>query len=382
MKIAVLAGEPSGDVLGAGLMAALRAHYPQARFQGIGGELMRAQGCDSLFPLEKLSIMGLVEVLGHLPELLRMQRALYRHFVNEPPAVFIGIDAPDFNLPLERRLRAQGIRTVHYVSPQIWAWRSWRVRKIARTVDLMLTLLPFEAAFYERHGVPMRYVGHPLADDIPLSSDPRAARRALGLAETGPWLALLPGSRLREVRLLGPVFIETARWLQAQRPDLGFVIAVATPRLRHYLTDLLRQTAPGLPIHLVDGRSRAVLTAADAVLLASGTATLETMLVKRPMVVAYKLAPLTAWIATRLIRIPHYALPNLLAGRRLVPEFMQTAATAENLGPAVLHWLNDPQACGQLETEFTALHRQLRCNASAQAAAAVAELLDNTARRG
>ncbi|MCP5458808.1 MAG: lipid-A-disaccharide synthase [Gammaproteobacteria bacterium] len=382
MKIAVLAGEPSGDVLGAGLIAALRKHFPQARFEGIGGELMQAQGCASLFPLEKLSVMGLVEVLGHLPELLRIQRSLCRHFLNDPPAVFIGIDAPDFNLRLERRLRVQGIRTVHYVSPQIWAWRSWRVRKIGRTVDLMLALLPFEATFYERHGVPVRYVGHPLADDIPLSNDSQPARRVLGLQENARWLALLPGSRLREVKMLGPIFVETALWLHDRLPELKFVVAVATPRIHQYLTELLQQLAPRLPIQLIEGRSRAVLTAADVVLLASGTATLETMLVKRPMVVAYKLAPLTAWIATRLIRISHYALPNLLANRKLVPEFMQAAATPANLGPAVLDWLNDAPARETLTTEFATLHRQLRCDASARAAAAVAELLARNAEGG
>jgi len=376
VKIALLAGEPSGDVLGAGLIAALRQHYPQAQFVGIGGQLMCAQGLVSAFPLERLSVMGLVEVFAHLPELLRIQKALLRQFTDDPPAVFIGIDAPDFNLRLERRLRDRGIFTIHYVSPQVWAWRPWRVRKIARAVDLMLTLLPFEAAFYRRHHVPVHYVGHPLADDIPLHSDRQAARQTLGFAtDTGQCLALLPGSRLSEVKLLAPVFVATARWLRERKPELRVILAVATPRIQAYVAALLAQQAPGLPVQLFEGCSRTVMTAADVVLLASGTATLEAMLLKRPMVVGYKMNPFTAWIVSRLISIPHYALPNLLAERRLVPEFMQTAATVDNLGPAALRFLNDPAACTHLETAFTTLHTQLQRDASAQAATAVSNLL-------
>nr|MDQ2695803.1 lipid-A-disaccharide synthase [Pseudomonadota bacterium] len=224
MKIAMVAGEVSGDLLGGGLVAALKARYPHARFEGIGGERMQEQGFDSLFPLEALSVMGLVEVLRHLPELLRIRRTLYRRYRAEPPAVFIGIDAPDFNLPLERRLRAAGIPTVHYVSPTVWAWRQRRVHAIARSVDLMLTLYPFEADFYREHRLPVRWVGHPLADEIPLHSDRAAARQALNLPADGPLVALLPGSRGGEVQTLGPLFVDTARWLRAQRPALRFVM--------------------------------------------------------------------------------------------------------------------------------------------------------------
>lgn len=375
MKIAILAGEMSGDILGAGLIAALQDRFPQARFEGVGGERMIAQGCHSRYPLEKLSVMGLTEVVRHLPELLRIRRALYRCFAADPPAVFIGIDAPDFNLPLERRLHARGIPTVHYVSPQVWAWRQGRVRKISRSVDLMLTLLPFEEAFYRRHAVPVRYVGHPLADEIPLQVDRRAARKTLGIPEAGPLLALLPGSRMGEAQRLGPLFIETARWLRARRPCLGFVIPAATAGIQRYLTEQLAAPGDDLPVMLVEGCSRLVMTAADVVLLASGTATLEALLLKRPMVVAYRVAPFTAWIAARLIKISRYSLPNLLAGRDLVSELIQADATAEKLGGAVLELLDNPAARARQVTEFSSIHQLLRRGASQQAAAAIAELL-------
>ncbi|MFO1372676.1 MAG: lipid-A-disaccharide synthase [Candidatus Competibacteraceae bacterium] len=377
MHIAIVAGELSGDLLGGSLIAALKERYPQAWFSGIGGPAMIAQGLQTLVPMERLAVMGLVEVLRHLPELLRIRRHLYRQLIADPPVVFIGIDAPDFNLSLERQLRVHRIPTVHYVSPSVWAWRPWRVRKITHAVDLMLTLLPFEAAFYQDHGVPVRYVGHPLADAIPLQHEPLAAQESLGLAwpTTCRVIALLPGSRMSEVSRLGPLLLETAAWLCTQRPDLHFLIPAATPRLYTALAALQSKHAPLVPLTLVQGRSREVMAAADVVLLASGTATLEAMLLKRPMVVTYRVAPLTAWIARRLLRIAHFALPNLLAGRELVPEFIQDAATVANLGPAVLRWLDDLTASERLRVEFAALHVQLRRNASQQAAEAIAELL-------
>ena len=378
MHIALVAGELSGDLLGADLMAALRVRYPQARFSGIGGPGMIAQGLHSLVPLERLAVMGLVEVLRHLPELLRIRRQLIEHLRADPPQVLIGIDAPDFNLGVERRLRVHGIPTVHYVSPSVWAWRPWRVRKIARAVDLMLTLLPFEAAFYQDHGVPVCYVGHPLADTIPLHSDPRTARRQLDpvVPDDAPIVALLPGSRSGEVSRLAPLFLETACWLQAQRPELRFLLPAATPRIYEQLAALQAAQAPCLPLTLVQGQARAIMAAADVVLLASGTATLEAMLLKRPMVVAYRVAPLTAWLARCLLRVNHFALPNLLAGSARVPEFIQGAATVENLGPAVLHWLDDASAVAQLRTLFGELHQQLQRGASERAAAAIVELLE------
>lgn len=378
MYIALVAGELSGDLLGAGLIAALKERYPGVRFTGVGGPAMIGQGLESWVPLERLAVMGLVEVLRHLPELLRIRRQLCQRLLADPPAVFIGIDAPDFNLGLERRLRVRGIPTVHYVSPSVWAWRSWRVRKIARAVNLMLALFPFEEAFYRDHGVPVRYVGHPLADTIAPRNDIVAARRALDLALPAGTriVALLPGSRLGEVGRLGPLFLDTAGWLAARSPDLHFLIPAATPRLYEMLGALCSERASGLPVTLVQGRSREVMAAADVVLLASGTATLEGMLLKRPMVVAYRVAPVTAWIARRLVTIRHFALPNLLAGRELAPEFFQEAATAANLGAAVSCWLDDALAREKLVAEFAALHDLLRRDASRQAAEAVAELLN------
>lgn len=376
MDIALVAGEPSGDVLGASLIEALRARYPRARFSGIGGARMRAAGLDSRVPLEALSVMGLVEVLRHLPRLIGIRRDLYRHYSRTPPAVFIGIDAPDFNLGLERRLRERGIPTVHYVSPSVWAWRRGRIRGIARSVDLMLTLLPFEARFYQDHGVPVRYVGHPLADAIPLDSDPVAARQALGLDADAPYLALLPGSRRGEIEALGPAFLATACWLHERRPELRFAVPLATPGVAERFRALLAEQAPELPITLVDGRAREVMTAADAVLVASGTATLEALLVGRPMAVAYRLAPLTAWLARRLVKAPHFALPNLLAGRGLVGEYFQEQVRPEVLGPNLLELFDDHEQRRELIATFQAIHRELRRDASATAAAAVAELIE------
>ncbi len=380
MQIVMVAGELSGDLLGAGLIATLKTRYPQSSFTGIGGPAMQAQGLQTVVPMERLAVMGLVEVVRHLPELLRIRRQLYQRVRADPPLVFIGIDAPDFNLPLEQRLRAGGIPTVHYVSPSVWAWRPWRVRNIARSVDLMLTLLPFEAAFYQKYGVPVRYVGHPLADIIPLHSDSIVARRALKLAlpAHARIVALLPGSRVDEVSRLGPLFLETAAWLHTQQPHLHFLLPAATPQIHDLLAKKCVEHTPALPLTLLQGQSREAMAAADVVVVASGTATLEAMLLKRPMVVAYQVAPVTAWIARRLVTISRFALPNLLAGCELVPEFIQEAATVANLGPAVLRWLENTTAYEQLVTEFSALHTQLRRDASAQAADAILELLSSS----
>ncbi|MER2529439.1 MAG: lipid-A-disaccharide synthase [Candidatus Competibacter denitrificans] len=382
MHIALVAGEPSGDLLGSGLIAALKQRYPHARFSGIGGAGMVEQGLHTWVPLERLAVMGLVEVLRHLPELSKIRQRLYQQYSADPPDVFIGIDAPDFNLGLEQRLRARGIRTVHYVSPSVWAWRPWRVHKIARAANLVLTLLPFEATFYEKHAIPVSYVGHPLADLIPLQSDPAAVRRSLGVgcATAGLIVALLPGSRLGEVKRLGALFLDTARWLAVQRPDLSFLLPAATPQLYEFLTYLQAERAPALPLTVVRGRAREVMAAADAVLLASGTATLEAMLLKRPMVVAYQVAPLTAWLARRLVTVAHFSLPNLLAGKELVPEFFQEAATVTTLGPAVLRALNDVGARQMLMAEFMALHLALRRDADQQAAQAIANLVETSSQ--
>ncbi|WP_207061756.1 lipid-A-disaccharide synthase [Motiliproteus sp. SC1-56] len=372
MRIGIVAGEASGDILGAGLMRALRVQVPDARFEGIGGPLMLAEGFDSRFPMERLSVMGLVEVLGRLPELLGIRRRLRRHWLANPPDLFIGIDAPDFNLSLERQLRLAGIPTAHYVSPSVWAWREKRVIKIAKAVDLMLCLLPFEPPFYANAGVEARFVGHPLADALPLEPDPASALNALGLAPGVTRVALLPGSRGGEVERLAPLFIEAARLCHTVRPELEFLLPAANASRRQQLQPLV--DAAGLPIRLVDGHSRDCMLASDAVLLASGTAALEGMLLKRPMVVAYKLAPLSYRIISRMVKVPYVSLPNLLADEMLIPELIQNDATPERLSQALLEQLQ-PARQAELQGRFEALHRQLRCDASAQSAAQVLALV-------
>ena len=371
LKVALVAGEASGDILGAGLMAALRAQCPQVEFIGVGGPLMAAQGLQSYFPMERLSIMGLVEVLGRLPELLSRRKRLIATFKQQQPDVFIGIDAPDFNLNIELQLRKTGIKTVHYVSPSVWAWRQKRVFKIREGCDLMLTLLPFEAQFYEKHQVPVLFVGHPLADSVAMNNDPLPARESLGLPKDAQVVALLPGSRGGEVAKLGALFVDTARYLLAEKPHLRFIIPAANPARREQLTAILADM-PNLPIEVLDGQSQTALQACDAVLIASGTATLEAMLFKKPMVVAYKLAPLSHWLLKKMVKSPYISLPNLLAAEMLVPEFIQDAATPEALGQAVLEQLHD----GSQQTQrFAELHESLRCDASQRAAQGVLQLL-------
>ena len=369
LRIALVAGEASGDILGAGLMRALKVRHPSVEFIGVGGPLMQAEGMVSYFPMERLAVMGLVEVLGRLKELLAKRKQLVQTLIGEKPDVFIGIDAPDFTLNIELKLRRAGIKTVHYVSPSVWAWRQKRVLKIREGCDLMLTLLPFEARFYEEKGVPVRFVGHPLADTIPLESDRAAARAELGLAG-GPLVALMPGSRGGEVGRLGGLFFDAAERLMVLRPGIRFVLPCASPERRVQIEQLLQ--GRDVPVLLLDGGSHLALAACDAVLIASGTATLEALLYKRPMVVAYRLAPITFWILKRLVKSPYVSLPNLLAQRLLVPELLQDAATAETLAQTLLPLLDG----GEAQTAgFDAIHRILRRDASNQAADAVLGLL-------
>ncbi|ROR32227.1 lipid-A-disaccharide synthase [Inmirania thermothiophila] len=375
MRIGIVAGEASGDLLAAGLMRALAERLPGVRFEGVAGPLMREAGCEALADAEELGLIGLAEVVRHLPRLLRLRRRLARHFLARPPALFIGVDAPDFNLGLEARLRAAGIPTVHYVSPTVWAWRRGRVRRIAAAVDLMLTLFPFEARFYEAHGVSVRFVGHPLADRVPLVPDRLAARRRLGLAAEGELVALLPGSRPSEVRSLAGPFLDALRWCAARRPGLRAAVPLASAATRALFEEARRLRGAGLALTLVEGRSREVMEAADVVLTASGTATLEALLLKRPMVVAYRLSRASYWLVRRLMEVPHFSLPNLLAGRALVPELAQEAVTGERLGRALLAYLEDPEAGARLQETFAEIHYALRCGADERAAEAVASLL-------
>ena len=369
LRIALVAGEASGDILGSGLMRALKAQHADIEFIGVGGPLMQAEGLTSYFPMERLSVMGLVEVLGRLPELLKRRKRLIQTLIAEKPDVFIGIDAPDFTLNIELKLRRAGIKTVHYVSPSVWAWRQKRVLKIREGCDLMLTLFPFEARFYQEKGVPVRFVGHSLADTIPLQADRAAARAELGLPD-GPLVALMPGSRGGEVGRLGALFLDAAQRLRALRPGVRFVMPCASPQRRAQLEELL--AGRDLPLTLLDGQSHRALAACDAVLIASGTATLEALLYKRPMVVAYRLAPLTFWILKRLVKSPYISLPNLLAQRLLVPELLQDDATPEALAQTLSPLIGG----GEEQTRgFDEIHRTLRLDASNQAADAVLSLI-------
>lgn len=376
MRIGIVAGESSGDMLGAGLMRALQARVPDASFEGVAGPEMASAGCHVLYPAETLAVFGIMEVLKHLPRLLGVRRELRRHFLANPPDVFVGIDAPDFNLGLETALRQAGIPTVHYVSPSIWAWRPERVFTVGRAADLTLALLPFEPELYHRHGFKATFVGHPLASAIPAEINRTQMRDLLGL-RAGALVAILPGSRMGEVTRLGSLFLETARWLQTRRPDVSFVIPAATPRLQALIERQLSQCQPPLPVTVVSGRAREVLGAADAALVASGTATLEAMLMQCPMVVSYRIAPLTHWIVYKVKRFasPYVALPNLLANRELVPEFLQGRAIAAHMGAALLTLLEDAGARDAQLDGFRALGGVLRRGASERAADAVLALL-------
>jgi lipid-A-disaccharide synthase len=377
MRIGIVAGESSGDFLGAGLIRAIQARVPEARFEGVAGPLMQAAGCKALYPAESLAVMGFTEVLTHLPGLLRVRANLKRHFTADPPNAFIGIDAPAFNLGLEHALHQRGIATVHYVSPSIWAWGPERVFKVGAAADLVLALLPFEPPLYEKHGFKCVFVGHPLADAIPEHPDRHALREQLHLKQDCRIVALLPGSRRLEIRKLGRTFLDAAAWLYGQDPKLGFVIPAATPAINQLLKQMIRRFQPDLPVTLVEGHSHAVLGASDAALIASGTATLEAMLFKLPMVVAYRLSGLS-YAYARLVKrlsIPYVSLPNLLAGRELVPELLQSDAEPEALGASVLSLLDDAQVRGKQVAGLTQLRDVLRQGADGRAAEAVLGLI-------
>ena len=393
--IGIVANEPSGDQLGALLIQALRALRPELRFVGVAGPKMLAQGCETLLPMERLSVMGLVEVAKVLPDLLRARRELVARLRQLQPLVVIGVDAPDFNLGLERRLRALGLPTVHLVSPTVWAWRPGRVKQIRRSVDLMLSIFPFEADFLRAQRVPVEYIGHPLADEIPLDPDREAARRALEATRTAvsetaqgaepgtALIAILPGSRRSELDLLGPPLLETAAWCHARRPGLRFVAPMVSEALRERFDAMRRAFAPEVPLRLLDGQSREAMAAADLVLTASGTATLETLLSKRPMVVAYRLHPLTYWLVTRLrlIKVRHAAMANLLVGRELAPEFLQERCRAKLMGPALLALLDDAERRTEIEQAYRQVHCQLKQNAAQRAAEVILALIDRTEGR-
>ena len=377
LRFVLVAGEASGDALGAGLVEELRRRFPDARFAGIGGDAMRAAGVETWHDASELAVMGLFEVLRHLPRLLKLRREFRTRALAWRPDVVIGIDAPDFNLGVERWFKQRGVPTVHYVSPSVWAWREKRAEKIGASADRVLCLFPMEPAIYARHGVDARFVGHPMADAMPLHPDREAARAALGLPAGAPVLAVLPGSRLGEIERLGEVFFEAAWQVAEEMRALHVVVPAANARCRELLqAQMSRSALPVMHSHLLDGQARTALAAADVILLASGTATLEAMLSKRPMVVGYRVSPLTYRIvrALGLLKVDRYALPNVLAGEDLAPELMQDDCTPARLADAVLTWFQSPAAVAALQPKYLALHEQLRQGASASAAAAVASL--------
>ncbi|MGL0942521.1 lipid-A-disaccharide synthase [Vibrio vulnificus] len=374
LRIGIVAGELSGDTLGEGFIKAIKAVHPDAEFVGIGGPKMIAQGCQSLFDMEELAVMGLVEVLGRLPRLLRVKAELVRYFTENPPDVFVGIDAPDFNLRLELDLKNAGIKTVHYVSPSVWAWRQKRIFKIAKATHLVLAFLPFEKAFYDKFNVPCEFIGHTLADAIPLESDKAPARELLGLEQDKQWLAVLPGSRGSELKMLSQPFIETCKKLKQVFPDLGFVVALVNQKRREQFEQAWKEYAPELDFKLVDDTARNVITASDAVMLASGTVALECMLLKRPMVVGYKVNAFTAFLAKRLLKTQYVSLPNILSDSEWVKEYLQEACTPENLFAEVSNLLvSDNQT---MLDKFAEMHHWIRKDADQQAANAVLKLIE------
>ena len=375
-KIGVVAGEASGDQLGAGLIKALKFYCPNATFEGLGGPKMLAEGFETLFPMDRLSVMGLVEPLKRLPELIHIRKTLFKHFSDNSFDLVVGIDSPDFNLGLEQKLRKKGIKTAHYVSPSVWAWRQGRVKKIARAVDLMLTLLPFEEAFYQQHKVPVVCVGHPLAEELPLQTDTAAAaRKQLGIITEGPVLTVMPGSRASEVDKLGRLFFDTAQYCQKKIPELQLIIPSANPERRKQLEEILKDY-PLLSCTLLDGQSLIAMAAADVVLLSSGTSALEAMLLKKPMVVSYRLGKLTFALISRMVKVSYVALPNLLADEPLVPELLEDKATVENISEAVLNFFQQPEKVVELQKRFTAIHKSLQYGGSETAAKALVQLIE------
>jgi lipid-A-disaccharide synthase len=375
LRIGLIAGEASGDILGEGLIKALKVHYPDAIFEGIAGPKMIAQGCEALHPLEALSVMGFVEVLGKLRSILSIRKSITQHFINNPPDIFIGIDAPDFNLTVELKLKSHGIKTIHYVSPSVWAWKQWRIHKIAKATNLVLAFLPFEKAFYDRFNVPCQFIGHTLADQLPLIREKDKARDSLILDKTEKLLAILPGSRKAEVAMLGPLFLQAAKIIHKNHPEYRFIVPMVNDRRKQQFMAQIEEVAPDLPIILFNGHSSEVLQSADLVLLASGTAALEAMLAKAPMVVAYKVSALTYVIAKALSSVKYTSLPNLIADKEVVKELSQHDCTVDKIVQELERLIG--QGGEEMIETFTELHKLIKCDADKQAAQAVVKLLEN-----
>ena len=374
--IGIVAGEASGDLLGSHLIRALKAHRPDLEFVGIAGPKMIGEGAKSLFPMEALSVRGYVEVLRHLPRLLKMRRQLRHYFLQNPPDLFIGIDAPDFNFNLERKLKRRGIRTIHYVSPSIWAWRKGRMGNIRKAVSHMLALFPFEPALYEKAGVPVTYVGHPLADILPLKPNKKAARENLKLQPCRIVIAMLPGSRQSEVHQLADLYVKSARLIAEVRPDAQFLVPLITRETRaRFEQAMYTNEGEELPIQILFGHAHMAMEAADVVIVASGTATLEAALLKRPMVITYRMPTLSWQILKRMNYLPYVGLPNVLAERFVVPELLQHNATPEKVADAVLKFASDKALAADVDAEFTRMHEILRQNTQEKAAQAILSYL-------
>ena len=381
LRVAMVAGEPSGDLLAASLLGGLNERLPAGtQFNGIGGPRMTAAGFDAHWPMDKLTVRGYVEALKHIPEILGIRNELKRQLLAQPPSVFIGVDAPDFNFSLEHALREVGIPTVHFVCPSIWAWRGGRIKKIAKAVDHMLCVFPFEPALMEKAGIASTYVGHPLADEIPLVPDVEGARRKLGLPAGGPIIAVLPGSRRSEIALIGPTFFDAMELMQWREPGVRFVMPAATAALRELIQPLV-DLHPDLALTITDGNAQLAMTAADAILVKSGTVTLEAALLKKPMVISYKVPWLTGQVMQRQGYLPYVGLPNILAGRFVVPEILQHFATPEALADATLKQLNDEANRATLTEVFTQMHLALRRNTAQRASEAVAQVLETRRAR-
>ena len=377
LKVGIVAGEVSGDILAAGLIKQLKKHYPNAIFEGIAGPKMQAQGCQSLFDMEELSVMGLVEVLSRIRRLLFVRKSMLNHFLANPPDVFIGVDAPDFNLGLELKLKKQGIKTVQYVSPTVWAWREKRIFKIAKATHLVLSIFPFEKQVYDKHQIPCEFVGHTMADDIAIKPDKQKARHSLQLQENTTVLALLPGSRKREVDTLLDVFIQSCLLMKSDIAELKVLIPVINRQRKDQVEEYIQTHKPDLCIQVVIGHAREAMIASDAVLLASGTATLEAMLCKKNMVTAYKLNGLTYQMMKRLYKAKYFALPNVLADEKLIPELLQDTVTPENISKLLLPMLTTQNAEQiALVAKFETLHESLKKDADVQAALAVTNLIE------
>ncbi|MFP3028923.1 MAG: lipid-A-disaccharide synthase [Arsenophonus sp.] len=377
LVIGLVAGEISGDILGAGLIGALKHQVPNARFVGVAGPLMRAEGCEAWYEMEEFAVMGIVEVLGRLSRLLQIRADLTKCFSKLRPDVFIGIDAPDFNIRLEWKLKQIGIKTIHYVSPSVWAWREHRIFKIKKATNLVLVLLPFEKKFYDRYNIPCRFIGHTLADSIPLYPDKSAARAQLNITHDAKCLAILPGSRRAEVEILSANFLQTAEILIKDFPNLQILVPLVNQQCLQQFEAIYREISPALRLKILDGKAQIAMIASDVTLLASGTASLECMLAKCPMVVGYRMNLVTYWLAKRIVKIPFISLPNLLAGEELVKEFIQQDCKPERLAGSLKSLLLDKKKVKQLKQTFLQLHERILCHADQQAAEAVLELSKN-----